>query len=88
MLPSGTTLEYVRLARHEPATKSNDIFWREQVLVTKGALVAAANKYGDTPLSRARPKLRKKLEGMLCELCYVRVCCVLCEGVCCVSCVM
>ena len=29
--------------------------------------MAAANKYGDTPLSRARPKLRKKLEGVFWE---------------------
>ena len=34
-----------------------------QVLVKHGALVAMANKYGDTPLSKARPRLRKKLEG-------------------------
>ena len=38
-----------------------------EVLVKKGALVAAANKYGDTPLSKARPKLRKKLEGVFWE---------------------
>ena len=31
-----------------------------------GALVAMANKYGDTPLSKARPRLRKKLEGIMC----------------------
>ena len=34
-----------------------------QVLVKHGALVAMANKYGDTPLSKARPRLRKKLES-------------------------
>lgn len=36
-----------------------------QVLVRHGALVAMANKYGDTPLSKARPRLRKKLEGAI-----------------------
>ena len=35
-----------------------------QILVKHGALVAMANKYGDTPLSKARPRLRKKLEGV------------------------
>lgn len=34
-----------------------------QVLVKHGALVAMSNKYGDTPLSKSRPRLRKKLEG-------------------------
>ena len=47
-----------------PPLHPSDTFWRKQVLVMKGALVAAANKYGDMPLSRARPKLRKKLYVM------------------------
>ena len=28
----------------------------------QGALIAIANKHGETPLSKARPRLRKKLE--------------------------
>ena len=35
-----------------------------QVLVKHGALIAISNKYGDMPLTKARPRLRKKLEGM------------------------
>ena len=34
-----------------------------QVLVKHGALIAISNKYGDMPLTKARPRLRKKLEG-------------------------
>ena len=33
------------------------------MLVKSGALIVMSNKYGDTPLSKARPRLRKKLEG-------------------------
>ena len=36
-----------------------------QMLVKNGALIVMSNKYGDTPLSKARPRLRKKLEGKL-----------------------
>lgn len=32
------------------------------MLVKHGATIAIANKYGETPLSKARPRLRKKLE--------------------------
>jgi len=31
--------------------------------VKHGALVTISNKYGDMPLTKARPRLRKKLEG-------------------------
>jgi len=31
--------------------------------VKQGATIAIANKHGETPLSKARPRLRKKLEG-------------------------
>ena len=35
-----------------------------QMLVKNGAIIAISNKYGDTPLSKARPRLRKKLEAL------------------------
>lgn len=35
-----------------------------EVLVKHGAVIAIANKYGETPLSKARPRLRKKLESL------------------------
>lgn len=38
--------------------------YHTQVLVKHGALIAISNKYGDMPLTKARPRLRKKLEGM------------------------
>ena len=49
-----------------------------------GATIAIANKFGDTPLTKARPKLRKKLEGV-CTVLFVVVYCLLllllsCEG--------
>ena len=34
------------------------------MLVKNGAIIAISNKYGDTPLSKARPRLRKKLEAL------------------------
>ena len=43
-----------------------------QVLVKHGALVAMSNKYGDTPLSKARPRLKKKLEGI--DIQYMCMC--------------
>ena len=38
--------------------------YHTQMLVKHGALIAISNKYGDMPLTKARPRLRKKLEGM------------------------
>ena len=35
-----------------------------QMLVKNGAIIAISNRYGDTPLSKARPRLRKKLEAL------------------------
>ena len=34
------------------------------MLVKNGAIIAISNKYGDTPLAKARPRLRKKLEAL------------------------
>ena len=38
-----------------------------QMLVKNGAIIAISNKYGDTPLAKARPRLRKKLEALAVE---------------------
>ena len=54
--------EHGNTALHYPS------FWNYigicEVLVKHGALIAISNKYGDMPLTKARPRLRKKLEGM------------------------
>lgn len=34
-----------------------------QVLVKQGAVIAIANKQGDTAYSKARPTLKRKLQG-------------------------
>ena len=39
-------------------------FILHQMLVKNGAIIAISNKYGDTPLAKARPRLRKKLEAL------------------------
>lgn len=36
-----------------------------QDLVTNGALVSICNKYGETPLDKAKPHLRELLKGIL-----------------------
>jgi len=37
------------------------------MLVKNGGLIVMSNKYGDTPLSKAKPRLKKKLEALAAE---------------------
>lgn len=64
MLLSGTLSVFVRwvITRGKQGDRISLFLTLSQVLVKHGAIIAIANKYGETPLSKARPRLRKKLE--------------------------
>ena len=55
--------KFIRQTGGAPLHASLGHFPPTQVLVKHGAIIAIANKHGETPLSKARPRLRKKLEG-------------------------